>query len=87
MVTAVGLSNLQYVDLNSSRNIFILGTSLFVGLSLPVWMQTHDAIDTGNAKSSLIRVAQLVESPLSGREVGDSIPSRSQLRLSSIGTS
>lgn len=32
MITAVGLSNLQFVDLNSSRNLFILGFSLFFGL-------------------------------------------------------
>ncbi len=32
LVAAVGLSNLQFVDLNSSRNLFILGFSLFFGL-------------------------------------------------------
>ncbi len=31
-VTAVGLSNLQGVDLNSPRNIFIIGVSIFFGL-------------------------------------------------------
>ncbi|KAL4225860.1 hypothetical protein ACF0H5_013849 [Mactra antiquata] len=49
MVTAVGLSNLQYVDLNSPRNIFILGVSMFFGLSLPNWMAANtDAINTGS---------------------------------------
>ena len=43
------MSNLQYVDLNSSRNIFILGISLFFGLSLPIWMQTNDVIHTGKS--------------------------------------
>jgi xanthine/uracil permease len=48
MVTAVGLSNLQYVDLNSSRNIFILGVSIFFGFSMPEWMgRNQDAVDTG----------------------------------------
>lgn len=50
MVTAVGLSNLQHVNLNSPRNIFILGLSLFFGLSLPVWMTNSDnkgAVDVG----------------------------------------
>lgn len=47
MVTAVGLSNLQYVDLNSSRNTFVLGVSLFVGLSFPKWMGQNDVINTG----------------------------------------
>ncbi|OWF56540.1 solute carrier family 23 member 1-like [Mizuhopecten yessoensis] len=49
MVVSVGLSNLQFVDLSSSRNIFVLGTSLFFGLSFPVWIKDHpNSIDTGN---------------------------------------
>lgn len=35
IITAVGLSNLQCVDLNSSRNLFVLGFSLFSGLAIP----------------------------------------------------
>ena len=35
MVAAVGLSNLQFVDLNSARNLFILGFSFYMGLSMP----------------------------------------------------
>ena len=35
MIVAVGLSNLQFVDLNSIRNLFILGFSFFMGLSVP----------------------------------------------------
>ncbi|KAJ8313827.1 hypothetical protein KUTeg_008388 [Tegillarca granosa] len=49
MITAVGLSNLQFVNMNSSRNIFVIGTSLFFGLSFPVWMRSHsDYIRTGS---------------------------------------
>ncbi|KAL4221299.1 hypothetical protein ACF0H5_019562 [Mactra antiquata] len=49
MVTAVGIANLKFVDLNSQRNLFIIGVSLFVGLSLPMWVQEHtNAIKTGN---------------------------------------
>ncbi|XP_060067638.1 solute carrier family 23 member 1-like [Ylistrum balloti] len=49
MVVSVGLSNLQYVDLSSSRNLFVLGTSLFFGLAFPVWIKGHpNRIDTGN---------------------------------------
>ncbi|MDX1579485.1 MAG: solute carrier family 23 protein, partial [Gemmatimonadota bacterium] len=35
MIASVGLSNLQLVDLNSPRNLFIVGFSLFMGLSVP----------------------------------------------------
>ena len=37
-IVAVGLSNLKYVDLDSSRNIYVLGFSLFVGLAVPAYM-------------------------------------------------
>ncbi|KAM8971986.1 solute carrier family 23 member 1-like [Pelodytes ibericus] len=48
MIAAVGISNLQYVDLNSSRNLFVLGFSLFSGLVIPTWLENHPgAINTG----------------------------------------
>ncbi|CAL1572507.1 unnamed protein product [Knipowitschia caucasica] len=48
MITAVGLSNLQLVDLNSSRNLFVLGFSMFFGLTLPTFLKSHPgSIRTG----------------------------------------
>jgi len=41
VIAAVGLSNLQFVDLNSSRNLFVIGFSLFMGLSVPEWVATY----------------------------------------------
>ena len=35
MIAAVGLSNLQFVNLNSARNLFILGFAFYMGLSMP----------------------------------------------------
>jgi len=52
IITAVGLSNLQFVDLNSTRNLFVLGFSLFFSLVLPKWMEIEEnkaSINTGNA--------------------------------------
>lgn len=40
MVTAVGLSNLQFCDMNSPRNIFIVGFSIVFGLAFPTWLRT-----------------------------------------------
>jgi nucleobase transporter 1/2 len=34
LIVAVGLSNLQYVDLNSGRNLFIIGFALYNCLSI-----------------------------------------------------
>ncbi|XP_022242450.1 solute carrier family 23 member 1-like [Limulus polyphemus] len=58
IVTGVGLSNLQCIDLHSSRNIFILGLSLFMGLTIPKWVEAHpDAVDVGNdVATQLIKV-------------------------------
>ena len=48
MILAVGLSSLQYVDLSSMRNLFVLGTSLFMGMVIPSWVKSHESsIDTG----------------------------------------
>jgi len=35
MIASVGLSNLQLVNLNNSRNLFIIGIAFFAGLSFP----------------------------------------------------
>ena len=41
MIASVGLSNLQIVNLNNSRNLFIIGISFFCGLSVPYHFQPH----------------------------------------------
>lgn len=50
MIVAVGISSLQYVNMNSGRNLFIIGFSLFAGLAIPQWMLANPtAIHTGMA--------------------------------------
>ncbi|XP_060583751.1 solute carrier family 23 member 1-like isoform X1 [Ruditapes philippinarum] len=71
MITAVGLSNLQYVNLNSSRNIFILGVSLFFGLSFPKWIgSSPGAINTGSEIADQIISVLLGTSMFVGGFVG-----------------
>jgi nucleobase transporter 1/2 len=41
MIASVGLSNLQLVNLNSPRNLFVLGFALFMGLSVPEYFATQ----------------------------------------------
>ncbi|EDO49567.1 predicted protein, partial [Nematostella vectensis] len=49
MVAAVGISNLQFINLNSSRNLFIIGVSLMLGFALPWFLNKHpEAIKTGS---------------------------------------
>lgn len=49
------LLSLQYVDLNSSRNLLILGFSTFSGLVLPSWFQSNPGIiDTGGFQIDML---------------------------------
>lgn len=49
VISAVGISSLKSVDLNSPRNLFVLGVSLFMGLCLPQWLhQNKDSIQLGS---------------------------------------
>ncbi|XP_059212897.1 solute carrier family 23 member 1-like [Centropristis striata] len=48
VITAAGISNLQSTDMNSSRNIFIFGFSMFCALVIPNWlMKNPDFLKTG----------------------------------------
>lgn len=55
---------LQYVDLNSSRNLLICGVSVFTGLVLPSWFHSNpDTISTGKsdvARVCIFRVQQVL---------------------------
>jgi nucleobase transporter 1/2 len=51
MIASVGLSNLQFVDLNSARNLFVIGFALFMGLSVPEYFKALEGpILTGRWK-------------------------------------
>ncbi|XP_060079224.1 solute carrier family 23 member 1-like [Ylistrum balloti] len=48
----VVLSNLKSVDLSSTRNLAIIGTSLLVGLMIPHWVEEYEnVINTGNKEA------------------------------------
>ncbi|MBO8666570.1 xanthine permease, partial [Staphylococcus aureus] len=40
LIGAVALSNLQFINLNSLRNMYILGLSIFFGLAIPKFLST-----------------------------------------------
>ncbi|XP_071743715.1 solute carrier family 23 member 2 isoform X2 [Lepeophtheirus salmonis] len=42
IITGVGLSNLQYISLNSTRNMLILGISIFFPLMIQRWADNED---------------------------------------------
>jgi xanthine/uracil permease len=64
-IAAVGLSNLKYVDLDSSRNVFIVGLALFAGLAVPAYMG-----NVGNAATLQEGMRSFeVVGPLLGNEI------------------
>jgi xanthine/uracil permease len=45
-IDGVGLSQLQYADLNQNRNVFVLGFGLFAGLSIPQYISNVQSAET-----------------------------------------
>jgi xanthine/uracil permease len=45
-IVGVGLSQLQYVNLNQNRNVFVLGFGLFAGLSIPQYISNVQGAET-----------------------------------------
>ena len=54
LIVALGLSTLQYTQTASFRNIMIVGASLFLGLSIPAYVQQYQP------ESSLILPSYLI---------------------------
>ncbi|KAF8396455.1 hypothetical protein HHK36_018074 [Tetracentron sinense] len=49
MLAALGLSNLRYSEAGSSRNIIIVGLSLFFSLSIPAYFQQYGITPSANS--------------------------------------
>lgn len=71
MISAFGLSALQYINLNSARNLYILGFSIFFPLVLSKWMINHSGvIQTGNEIADGVITVLLSTTILVGGVVG-----------------
>ncbi|KFU90660.1 Solute carrier family 23 member 1, partial [Chaetura pelagica] len=57
VIAAVGVSNLQYTDMNSSRNIFIFGFSVFAGLTIPNWASKNSTL----LETGIIQLDQVIQ--------------------------
>ncbi|KAH7277224.1 hypothetical protein KP509_39G040900 [Ceratopteris richardii] len=55
MLTALGLSNFRYSETGSSRNVIIVGLSLFLSLSVPIYFQRYAvSLSTATVPSYLL---------------------------------
>ncbi|XP_068170113.1 xan_ur_permease domain-containing protein [Antennarius striatus] len=67
VISATGVSNLQYADMNSSRNIFVFGFSMFSGLVIPNWILKHpESITTGVVELDQVLLVLLTTSMFVG---------------------
>lgn len=48
MIAAIGIANLSFIKVDASRNLFIIGFSIFVGLGVPYYIKSNPgSIQTG----------------------------------------
>jgi xanthine/uracil permease len=48
-IVGVGLSQLQHVDMNQNRNVFVVGFGLFAGMSIPIYAASVSSFEAGLA--------------------------------------
>ena len=72
MVSAVGFSNLQFVDLNITRNLLVFGLSMFLGIAMPMWVKGsgREMIKTGSQLIDQVLIILLSTGMLVGGLVG-----------------
>ncbi|EDO43780.1 predicted protein [Nematostella vectensis] len=61
MITAVGISNLQYVDMTSARNMFIVGVSIVAGMAIPFSLKAMFEADKNLIQTGSMEVDQIIK--------------------------
>jgi xanthine/uracil permease len=84
-IIAVGLSNLKYVDLDSSRNVFIVGIALFAGLAVPTYMANVAAAAPGGVTAAEFFRQGLATVPVFGGVLGTTTVATTTYVLGSTG--
>ncbi|ELZ10848.1 xanthine/uracil permease family protein [Halovivax asiaticus JCM 14624] len=77
-IAAVGLSNLKFVDLDASRNVFIVGIALFLGLAIPEYMANVGAAAAdieGMTTTAYFQQEVMADTPLFGSVLGTQVVS------------
>ena len=61
MVVSAGMSYLQFVDLNSTRNLLILGVAFYFGLGVPTFFEDKaNQIKTGIQRLKPLHVCSIL---------------------------
>ena len=85
-IVAVGISNLKHVDLDSSRNVFVIGFALFVGLAIPEYMANFGStLEFRDAVAIEATLAPLLEADaIAGTVVAASLEATGQALVDTV---
>ncbi|CAL5086652.1 unnamed protein product [Urochloa decumbens] len=87
LIVALGLSTLRYTQAASSRNMIIVGFTLFISLSIPAYFQQYEPSSTLILPSYLLPYAAASSGPVHTASTGVSSPFLSNVSVHAGGTS
>ncbi len=86
-IVGVGLSNLEYVDLDSQRNLFVLGVSLFAGLAVPEYFSNVAAAAPDGVGGAAFFAQSTAAVPVLGPVLGADVVANTVFVVGSTGIS
>ncbi|MFC7070977.1 uracil-xanthine permease family protein [Halobaculum lipolyticum] len=86
-IVGVGLSNLKYVDLDSQRNLFVLGVSLFAGLFVPEYFGNVAAAAPDGVGGAAFFAQSMAAVPALGPVLGADVVANTVFVVGSTGIS
>jgi xanthine/uracil permease len=86
-IVGVGLSNLKYVDLDSQRNLFVLGVSLFAGLFVPEYFGNVAAAAPDGMGGAAFFAQSMAAVPALGAVLGADVVANTVFVVGSTGIS
>ena len=84
-IVGVGLANLKYVDLDSQRNLFVLGVSLFAGLFVPEYFGNVAAAAPDGVGGAAFFARELAAVPVFGPVLGADVVANTVFVVGSTG--
>ena len=86
-IVGVGLSNLEYVDLDSQRNLFVLGVALFAGLAVPEYFLNVATASPDGVGGATYFAQSLAAVPVLGPILGAEVVANTVFVVGSTGIS
>jgi xanthine/uracil permease len=86
-IVGVGLSNLEHVDLDSQRNLFVLGVAIFAGLAVPEYFANVAASAPDGVGGATYFARRMAAVPVLGPVLGTEVVANTTFVVGSTGIS